>query len=177
MNRQLVMAGLLVASFVAPQHLRAQSSFLVAGGINAPVGTLGDIADLGYNVAVGLAIGGPIVPVGLRFEGGYNGLGLKGGGGDVRIITGTANAVFNVGPQSDAPYLIGGLGVYNRSVSTNATGYGSSRTAIGINGGGGLRFPLTGLATFFEARYHIMLGNSSDGTNYQFIPITFGIVF
>ncbi len=65
MNRQLVMAGLLVASFVAPQHLRAQSSFLVAGGINAPVGTLGDIADLGYNVAVGLAIGGPIVPVGL----------------------------------------------------------------------------------------------------------------
>lgn len=177
MTRQFLMAGLLAASLAAPGHLRAQSSFLVAGGINAPVGRLGDIADLGYNVAVGLALGGPIVPVGLRIEGGYNGLGFKGGGGDVRILTGIANAVFNVGPTSDAPYLIGGLGVYNRSFSTSISSYGSSRTVVGINGGGGLRFPLSGLTTFFEARYHIMLGNSTDGTNYQFIPITFGIVF
>jgi hypothetical protein len=47
----------------------------------------------------------------------------------------------------------------------------------GVNIGGGLRFPLGGLSTFLEARYHVMLGNTSDGTKYQFIPITFGVAF
>ncbi|MEO8336567.1 MAG: hypothetical protein ABI664_16420 [bacterium] len=51
------------------------------------------------------------------------------------------------------------------------------QTAIGINGGGGLRFPVAELTTYFEARYHVMLGDGNDGTNYQFIPITFGAVF
>ena len=117
------------------------------------------------------------MPIGARLEIGYNGLGYKGGGGDVRIITGTANAIFNFGMTKDAPYLIGGLGAYNRSSGSGTLGYGTSTTALGLNGGAGLRFPLSGLSTFFEARYHMMLGNAADGTNYHFIPITFGIVF
>src|SRR5205085_12324029 len=111
--------------------------------------------------------------VGLRFEGAYYSFGFKVGGGSANILSGSANAIFNVGPTRDAPYLIAGLGVYNRS----SGGYGNSRTAIGINGGGGLRFPLTGFNTFFEARYHVMLGNQADATNFQFVPITFGIQF
>lgn len=168
-----------VASLALPLALSAQGStaFSIAGGVDAPVGRLGDISDLGYTVALGLNLGGPLVPVGLRFEGAYNSTGLKGGGGDVRILAGTGNAVFSLGPQADAPYLIGGLGVYNRSLGSTRFGYGSGSTALGVNGGGGLRFPLAGLSTFFEARYHVMLGNERDGTNFQFIPITFGIMF
>ena len=161
----------------APALVRAQVSFGVAGGLNAPVGRLGEIADLGYNAAAGVNIGGTTVPIGARLEIGYNGLGYKGGSGDVRIITGTANAIFNFGMTKDAPYLIGGLGAYNRSSGSGTLGYGTSTTALGLNGGAGLRFPLSGLSTFLEARYHVMLGNAADGTNYQFIPITFGIVF
>ena len=155
----------------------AQTSFVVSGGLNAPVARLGEIADLGYNAAAGLNLGGTSVPIGARLEIGYNGLGYKGGGGDLRILTGTANAIFNFGMTKDAPYLIGGLGAYNRSSGSSTFGYGTSTTALGLNGGAGLRFPLSGLSTFFEARYHVMLGNAADGTNYQFIPITFGIVF
>ncbi len=176
MTRRLLAAVFAGALGAAPAPLLAQTSISVAGGVNAPVGRLGDIADLGYNISGGLNFGGTSLPVGLRLEGAYNSLGLK-GSGDVRIITGTGNAIFNVGQTKDAPYLIAGLGVYNRNFSSNTFGYGTGKTVLGINGGGGLRFPLSGISTFFEARYHVMLGNSGDGTSYQFIPITFGIMF
>lgn len=167
-------ATLLVA---APALARAQTSLSVSGGFNAPVGRLGDLADIGYNAAAGLGFGGTSLPVGARLEVGYNGFGFKGGAGDLRIITGTANAIFNISATKDAPYLIAGIGAYNRSSGSSTLGYGGGATALGINGGAGLRFPLSGLSTFFEARYHVMLGSSAEGTNYQFIPITFGIAF
>jgi len=169
----IVAAGVLSGAPV----LQAQTSLMVSGGLNAPVGRLGDITDMGYIINAGLNLGGPFIPVGARLEGSYSGLGYKGGGGDVRLISGTANAIFNLGATSDAPYLIAGVGAYNRSSGSSTFGYGNGSTVVGINGGGGLRFPLNGLSTFFEARYHIMLGNAADGTNYQFIPITFGISF
>ncbi len=177
MTRRLftVAAAAVLAS--VPGAVHAQSSFIVSGGLNAPVGQLGDVTDIGYNVAAGLNLGAPVVPVGARLELGYNGLGYKGGGGDVRILSGTANAIFNLGPTNDAPYLIAGVGAYNRSSGSSNFGYGNGATVVGINGGAGLRFPLSGLSTFFEARYHIMLGNANEGTNYQFLPITFGIAF
>jgi hypothetical protein len=175
-SRILGMAVAVVLATV-PMSVHAQTSFSVSGGLNAPVNDLGDIADIGYNVAAALNVGAPSLPVGLRFEGAYNGLGLKDGTGDVRIISVTANAIFNLGKTSDAPYLIAGLGAYNRQLNFDQLGSTGDRTVVGINGGGGLRFPLSGISTFVEARYHIMLGNSDDATNYQFIPITFGIVF
>lgn len=177
MSRRLLATATAAILLAAPALALAQTSLIVSGGFNAPVGRLSDIADIGYNVAAGLNFGGVSAPVGTRLEVGYNGLGFKGGGGDLRIITGTANAIFNISATKDAPYLIAGLGAYNRNSRSNTFGYGSGATVVGINGGAGLRFPLSGLSTFFEARYHVMLGNSAEGTNYQFVPITFGIAF
>ena len=156
---------------------QGQTAFLVSGGATAPVGHLGDITDIGYNAAIGVDLGVTALPVGARLEAAYNDLGYKGGGGDVRIISGTANAIFNLGVTRDAPYLIAGVGAYNRNSGSSATGYGGGQTVAGVNGGAGLRFPLSGLSTFVEVRYHVMLGSDRDGTNYQFIPITFGISF
>ena len=166
-----------LALLMLPIVASAQASLSVSGGVNAPVGALGDIADLGYTIAAGISLGGTAVPVGLRFEGAYNGLGLKNASGDVRIISGTANAIFNIGKTRDAPYVMAGLGAYNRQMNINNFGKSDSKTMVGINAGGGLRFPLVGLSTFVEARYHVMLGSSTDAANYQFIPITFGIMF
>lgn len=151
--------------------LRAQAALSVSGGIAAPVSDLGDVADLGYNVAAGLNFGGTRVPIGLRFEGALNGFGLKRIDADVRILNATANAVVNFSQKSDSPYLIGGLGIYN----TKFTDFDESENGAGVNIGGGLRFPLGGLSTFFEARYHAILGERNKGM--QFIPITFGVVF
>ena len=178
--RSYVVALAAIAALVVlgrTPALHAQASLTVSGGLNAPVGRLGDITELGYIVSGGLNLGGTSVPVGARLEGSYSDLGYKGGNGDIRLISGTANAIFNLGTTRDAPYLIAGVGAYNRQSGNSALGYGNGSTAVGINGGAGLRFPLSGLSTFFEARYHVMLGNAADGTNYQFIPITFGISF
>lgn len=181
MTKRLLMSIALSALVMVPCALRAQSnnSISIVGGLAVPAGNLGDASNLGYSVALGLNLGGPKAPIGLRFEGGYNGFGLKNDNGDVRIMNVTANAVFNVGSQSDSPYVIGGLGYYNERV---ASGSGTlrletSRNAVGINFGGGLRFPLSGLSTFFEARYHMMMNDQNGGTNTQFVPITFGIMF
>jgi opacity protein-like surface antigen len=179
MNRRLLavlVSGTLAA---APTVLSAQSaSLVIAGGLSIPVSDLSNTNNSGYNVAAGLNFGAPIIPVGARIELGYNGFDSKSGGGaNSRIISGTANAILNLGPTSAAPYLIGGLGIYNRHINTNSVLTIDDKTVAGVNLGGGIRFPLGGISTFLEARYHVMLGNKNDLTNYQYIPITFGISF
>lgn len=49
-----------------------------------------------------------------------------------------------------------------------------SRTKFGINGGVGLRFQLTGFATFIEARWHSIF---TEGANVQMVPISVGFTF
>lgn len=152
--------------------LSAQASLSVAGGIAAPMSDFGDVADMGYNVGIGLNFGGTQRPVGARIEGGLNGFGIKEIDANVRILTGTANAIVNFSQNADSPYLIGGLGIYNSKFEDF-----DADNAAGINIGGGLRFPLGGLSTFLELRYHSTLSDDGEGGRLQFIPITFGIAF
>ncbi len=172
MSRRLfavLAAGLLTA---APATLRAQSISL-AGGLALPVGDMNKSEQTGYNATLGFNFGAPLVPVGARIEGSINGFNHKNNvAGDFRVMSATANAIFNLG----APYLIGGLGYYNARVKVTSLGVSSeaSESGAGINIGGGIRFPLGTLSPFAEIRYHQMLGNN-DGV--KFVPITFGIQF
>lgn len=177
LRHHLTTALLGAALALAPTTLLAQRSLSIAGGASAPVGDLGEVTDLGYNAAIGLNLGGTRLPIGARLEAGYNSFAFKEGDGSYRIITGTANAVVNFSQAADSPYLIGGIGAYNSKASIDNVDTADSRTVVGINIGGGLRFPLGGLSTFLEARYHAGLGERSEGTNNRFIPITFGIMF
>ncbi len=176
MIRRLFTLAVGSALAAAPMALHAQSSLTVSGGLSAPVSTLGDASNLGYNLAAGLQLGGTILPIGARLEAAYNSFGFKNGGGDTRIVSATANAVYNIGHTADAPYIIGGLGYYNRAF-TNTGINSTDANALGVNAGAGLRFPLAGLSTFFEARFHAMLGEERNAGTYKFIPITFGIAF
>ena len=165
-------AGLLAA---APAAATAQSVSL-AGGLALPVSDLKDGVDAGYNAAIGLNFGAPLVPFGARIEGAINGFNFKNNvNGDVRIVNVTANGIFNLG----MPYLIGGIGYYNRRIKIDELGLRStsSESAAGINLGGGIRLPLGTLSPFAEIRYHAMLGSKDKAANFQFIPITFGIQF
>ena len=166
----LVAAGLL--GLVPRDDADAQARFSVAGGIAAPMSDLGDVADLGYNVAAGINFGGSWLPIGARVEGSLNSFGLKDFPEDVRLLNATANAVVNLGQQRESPYLIGGLGLYN-----SRFGRADSENAAGVNLGGGLRFVIGELNTFFEARYHAMLGDADAGANLQYVPITVGVMF
>jgi len=165
-------AAAIVLALAPIDAALSQAQLSVSGGVAAPVSDLSDVAEIGYNVAAGLNFGGTRLPIGARLEGSLNGFNLKDFNEDVRILNATANAIVNLGQQSGAPYLIGGLGIYNSKFGDT-----DSENAVGVNLGGGLRFPLGTFNTFFEARYHAMLGDRSDGANLQYIPITLGILF
>jgi len=164
-----LVAGILALS---PKPASGQARFGIAGGLAVPVSDLADDADLGYNVAASINFGGTHVPIGARIEGALNGFRLKNFDDDVRILDLTVNAIANIGQRPTSPYLIGGLGLYNSKVAS-----ADSKSAVGMNIGGGLRFPVGDMTTFVEARYHLMFGDRTDLANYQFIPITFGVVF
>ena len=150
----------------------SQARIALSGGVAAPVSELSDVVDMGYNVAVGVNLGGARIPIGARIEGGLNGFNFKNTNEDVRILNATANAIVNLGNQDGSPYVIGGLGIYNSKFADT-----DSENAFGLNLGGGLRFPLGRFNTFFEARYHYAFGDQEEAKNLQFIPITFGVVF
>jgi hypothetical protein len=177
-TRELMMRSVLFAALIAgvlalsPHVASGQSRFGLSGGLAAPVSDLSDEADLGYNVTAGLFFGGTHVPIGARVDASLNGFSLKNISEDVRVFDVTVNAVVNIGQVPSSPYVIGGLGIYNSKF-----GGFDSENAVGLNLGGGLRFPVGDYTTFFEARYHLMLGDREVGANLQFIPITFGIVF
>jgi hypothetical protein len=181
MTRRLLALLAATTLATAPAAVRAQVStdIVVSGGLSVPVSDLSNGSNSGYNVNVGLNVGAPIVPVGARLEAGFSSFDYSGGGGSTRIAYGTANAILNLGPTSAAPYLIGGLGIYNRRFTDNTPfgTYAADKTTAGVNVGGGIRFPLGGISTFLEARYHVMLGNANEATNYQFVPISFGVQF
>ena len=181
MTRRLL--AVLVAGTLAltPGALHAQlkPSFSIAGGITAPLSDLRDNVDAGYNVAGALSLGAPLSPVGIRLEVGYNGFDGKStltSTGKASILSGTANLTAALGPSNASPYLIGGVGMYRRRLTEQGFP-DDTRTVAGFNAGAGLRFPLGTMSTFVEARYHVMMGNTNDFTNLQFVPITFGISF
>lgn len=151
-------------------------SFGVAGGATLPMGDVGDFYGTGYNVMGTLGFQPMAMPVGLRLDVGYHSLGLDEDfdfedSDDLRVISGTANAVLTVANSGGIkPYVLGGIGMYNLD------GGGDSETKFGLNGGGGLEFPLAGFSTFAEARFHHVF-TDDDEMGVQLVPIVFGIKF
>jgi hypothetical protein len=77
------------------------------------------------------------------------------------------------------PYLLGGLGIYILSTNfscpanynTIYCGAGGSSTNLGINLGGGLRYPFGPVQGFFELRWH----EDFTGSGAAFFPFQFGV--
>lgn len=181
MNRTLlaILATGVLAATPAVASAQLSTGFSIAGGLAMPTGNFANGVSSGFNGALGLNIGAPLVPVGVRIEGGYNGFNGKnlpaGSSGDVRVLSGTVNATLGMG----LPYLIGGVGYYGARATASSGGFSASSTqsAAGFNVGAGLRFPLGLLSTFAEVRYHKMMGDANNGGDISYVPITFGVQF
>lgn len=167
-------------------------TFGLGGGVGFPVGDFGDIAETGFHAQgmVGFTI--PGLPIRLRGDLMYHSFGgnsVDFGGSsatypDTRIIAGLVNGSVSFsrmrdGTSPDASggrdiYIIGGLGVYNLDSESTADFESASETRFGVNVGAGMRFDLSGLDTFVEARFHHVFTKDESLT---MIPITFGIMF
>lgn len=164
--------GALAASLlvVGAQRTEAQLPslihFNVNGGAAMPMSDASDVWDAGFRVGAGLELRPPLMPLGLRLDGAYDRLGNKGGGANLSILSGTANAVFSL-PMMPV-YAIGGIGMYR---SDDGTG---SSTDFGFNVGAGFRLPLPMFSPFVEARINQING---DGGNFRYVPVVAGIRF
>jgi hypothetical protein len=164
-----------------PSVAIAQKSYAlgIGGGAAIPVGKLGDVQKTGYSALVILAVGSPDGLIGLRFDGIYNNL------THATTPTGTASANFRVAgalvnlvyafPGTYAkPYLIAGGGWYGSKVDTTGA---KSQSNAGFNAGAGTTFGFGPAAAFVEARYHTISRSVAKGGVFQFVPITFGLMF
>ena len=160
----------------------AQKTYALAlgGGAAIPVGKLSDVQNSGYNAIAALALGLSDLPMGIRFDAIYNNLShpkTPSGGpatSDLRVGGVLANFVLAFPGTSSKAYIIAGFGLYNSKPDLPGA---KSQNNWGSNGGLGATFAFGPIATFVETRYHSDSRSASKGGVYQFVPITFGIMF
>ena len=144
----------------------------VAAGAAMPISDLGNSFNTGFNVTGTVGIDPAGLPVGFRADVAYNQFGSKGATSvKAKFASVTGNVVVAMAAVGIKPYAIGGLGFYH--VSSSVTGTTASND-FGFNVGAGINVPLTGFATFVEARYNRV---SESGGSASFVPITFGVMF
>jgi hypothetical protein len=177
MKRIALTFAALAALAAASSTSSAQSTKPVSLGISAgaaiPISDFGDAYSTGWNGTVSLGFNSVGTPVGFRIDGMYNSFSAKDGVtlADTKIAAGTANIVYALPGTGIRPYLIGGAGIYGLKYDDPSRDW---QTKLGLNGGVGASFPLSGFNTFVEARLHHVF---SDNVATQIIPITFGISF
>lgn len=182
-----VVATLAIGMLVSTSTARAQGAeFSLGGGVGIPLGDTGDRDNIGWHGLAGVSFIPTGWPVGIQVDGQFHQFKLddavQPAGGDLkdRLIFGTANIVYKFKTSEETrfrPYLIGGGGVYNLK-TTGADEVGgvidtdNSTTKFGLNAGAGFDFKAGSVGLFIEGRFHDVF---TEGTDYQFIPITLGI--
>jgi hypothetical protein len=154
----------------------AQVQFGAGGGVSIPTGGTSNGLKTGWHGLVLVQFKPVSSPVGFQIDGSYNQMGFDGGGGKDKIISGTANVVYEFATAAESqfhPYLIGGGGVYNLKAEPDF-GLSVSDTKFGINVGAGFNFRSSGVGFFVEGRFHDIMVSGSD---FHYIPITAGIRF
>lgn len=167
------LAALATASSTSSAQSTKPVSLGISAGAAIPVSDLGNDYNTGYNITASLGFNSYGSPVGFRVDGMYNSMSAQNGVNlpDVKISSANANLVYALPGTGIRPYLIGGAGIYG--LKRDLAG-ASTTTKLGLNGGVGASFPLSGFNTFVEARLHHVY---SDNVATQFIPVTFGISF
>jgi len=171
----------VVSAGAADAQFASAVRFNVHAGASLPTGTLGDEggAELGFRLGAGLELRAPAMPIGLRFDGAYDRMGIEDIDLAYSIWNLTANAV--VSPMASPLYFIGGIGFYSLDLTGDdlaefeaVFGEVDAETEFGFNIGAGFSLPLTGFSTFIEARWHNI---NTEGDNLSYVPIVFGIRF
>lgn len=169
MRRSFLIACLL---FLLPAAVEAQPRLMVGGGFTAPQGDLGDVADPGWHLGVGLNLGIPTLPVGLRADGRLH----KMGAGDTALrdteyLTGAISLVFRLPGVGLEPYVLGGMGTYRYSGGANSDPDVTRFSDTGYHAGFGIATGQLGLGLFAEIRYVYI--DTEAGSN-AMIPLTLG---
>lgn len=155
----------------------------VSGGASLPIGDLGDAYSVGYAVA-GHVYLKPASSSKLGFRGdvGYDSFSAKSSSSvsnaNYSVLSAMANVMVNMGEEMGTrrPYILGGGGLLRSksTVKTSGVDFEATSSDLGVQGGVGMNFALSGFSTFLEAKYVYAF---VDNGSLSYIPITFGIKF
>jgi hypothetical protein len=170
--RLVTLALICVTAASVRMQAQTPARFGIAAGATAPVSSYGDDKNVGYHIGLLVDVRLPPTPFGLRFDGAFHEMRYSSNSTKAQVFMATANAMLKIPTGSILrPYLIGGVGVYNsrRTLLFNTR----SSTDPGANFGGGLRFEMSDVTAFVEARYHTVTGDAGV----RVVPITVGVLF
>ncbi|GEM_PF-1245018 len=191
----LAAGALALARPAVAQQPAASSAHLAPGqwAVDGSVGFAVPVGNFGNGLNTGIDLMGAVEyhPVGtgpfyFRGEVGWTHFGASGGGGHATILRFDADGLYDF-PLSGTPlnvYALAGLGLYHVSVTADICGFdafgnpvtcGSGSTGLGINFGGGVRYPISTLQVFFELRYQLPLTAPGSLSNAPFFPFQFGV--
>ena len=172
-TRVLVVALALAAFPLAASAQRAWSVGL-GGGASFPLGRFSEGSTTGWHGLATLGWSTLMQPIGVRLDGQYNQFAAEAAGPDISIASATLNLSYRLPMTNSAfsPYIIGGGGAYWFQCVGDADC--GTDTRVGWNAGLGTKWVGFGLRGFLESRWHAV---NSDGGNFRFVPITFGLTF
>ncbi len=157
--------GTLAAPGAHAQY--ATQTVALAGGPTRVGATLADTLRPGFNVIGSVAFHWAARRLTLRFDGMYNQFDKKLSTDRARLWGFTGN--LEIDPFGNiGPYGIAGWGMY-QSMRSGTTG--PSTFQPGVNGGGGIRLPVSAFTIFGEMRVHRVLGSGKP----ELTAISFGL--
>jgi opacity protein-like surface antigen len=167
----------LVAATASAAQAQVGIGFGVHGGLGKATGDLGEGLGTGFQVGGELNVKPAVLPIGLRVDVDLTQFGLDeaafGGTGNLRFLSGSANAVWRMPTPAIKPYLLGGVGMYRGQ--TNVDGVESEASnEMGFQVGGGVELGLAGLATAIELK---LVNVMTEGEASRYVPLTFRIMF
>lgn len=175
----LAVTALAFGALAFVPSANAQTRFGLAAGLAVPTGDFGDFAKSGFNVEGSVEWKSMDLPFGIRGDVFYNRLAFDedviGGDGNFTAIGGGLNAIFQMAGIGAAPYLLVGPGIVNLDGDADDPGVDiEGETKFGLQGGVGVKFPLSGFTTKLEGRYHTVF---TEDENTNFFIVNFGVLF
>jgi opacity protein-like surface antigen len=135
----------------------------------------------GFNVEGSAEFRPGTMPFALRADLYYNRWGFDddiGADGNVSAFGGALNALFQMAGTAATPYVLVGPNVTNISVDIDDSDEPDIGTKFGIQGGVGVKFPLSGFTSKLEVRLTHVFSEDDDieFPNAQWFTINFGIL-
>ncbi len=162
----------LLTALAAPQRTGAQG-IEFAGGVNLPVGDLGNASDLGLGVSLRREAGMSSVGWGYRTDFSFDRFAAKGTVDNYQYVGFAANLVHHSNKELSQ---YGGIGLYQAKTVLKATGpsalVGSyTESAFGFQGGVALTLPKISDKAFLDVGLVVVL---TSGRTSSWFPVRFG---
>ncbi len=189
-----VIAGLIAWAAPASAQRRTSSALdTPTWAVDGSIGLAAPVGDFGTGLSAGADLMGAVeawfprtAPIGFRAEIGYSHFGASNSvNASANIVRFLVDALydFHLSGTAFEPYILGGLGIYHVSFSVDECAIlavpgcvsGDASTGLGINFGGGVRYPFGPVQGFAEVRYQLPFTAPGGLSDAPYFPLQLGV--